>query len=274
MLDILLDALIDSLKLIPFLFISFVIMELIEHKLTNKSKLSKINKFVPLAGATLGIIPQCGFSALASNLYAARVITLGTLFSIYLSTSDEMLPILISHQTNITSIILILLTKFSLGFIFGLLVDTIYHQKKSTEDLSHLCEEEHCHCEDNNIVKSSLIHTLKITFFIFIVNLLLNSIIDKSFITGITLNNKILSPIITSILGLIPNCASSVIITELYLDNVISFGSCISGLLSGSGVGLLVLFKQNHHLKENILILLTLIIFSSISGIIFNLVLS
>ena len=181
-----------------------------------------------------------------------------------------MLPILISHQTNITSIILILLTKFSLGFIFGLLVDTIYHQKKSTEDLSHLCEEEHCHCEDNNIVKS----TLKITFFIFIVNLLLNSIIDKSFITSITLNNKILSPIITSILGLIPNCASSVIITELYLDNVISFGSCISGLLSGSGVGLLVLFKQNHHLKENILILLTLIIFSSISGIIFNLVLS
>ena len=109
--EVLLDSLLDSLKLVPFLFLSFVIMELIEHKLTNTSRLTKMNKFGPLAGSFLGIIPQCGFSALASNLYAARVITLGTLFSVYLSTSDEMLPILISHHANFKDIFLILLTK-------------------------------------------------------------------------------------------------------------------------------------------------------------------
>lgn len=267
--EIITDSIIDALKLIPFLFISFVIMELIEHKFTNKNKLSNINKFGPLAGASLGIIPQCGFSALASNLYAARVITLGTLFSIYLSTSDEMLPILISNQASSKEILLIILTKFSLGFIFGLLVDFIYRKKKNKIEIKHLCEEEHCHCEEG-IIKSSLIHTAKITFFILIINIFLNSIIDKNLITNFTENNKILSPILTSIIGLIPNCASSVIITELYLEKVITFGSCIAGLLSGSGVGLLVLFKQNKNLKENIFILLTLITFSSICGIILN----
>ena len=170
MLDIIKDALIDALKLVPFLFLSFILMELIEHKFTNKKKLSKISKFGPLAGSALGIIPQCGFSALASNLYAARVITLGTLFSIYLSTSDEMLPILISSKAATKEIILLLLTKFALGFIFGLLVDLIYQKKRNTpkKEIHNLCEEEHCHCEDS-ILKSSLFHTLKITFFIFII---------------------------------------------------------------------------------------------------------
>lgn len=268
--EILIDAILDSLKLIPFLFISFVIMELIEHKFTNQKKLLKINKYGPLAGSFLGIIPQCGFSALASNLYAARIITLGTLFSIYLSTSDEMLPILISNKVNSKEIFLILITKFILGFIFGLFVDLIYRKSKTNQEIKHLCEEEHCHCEDG-IIKSSIIHTIKITFFILIINIFLNSIIDKNVITNFTNNNQFLSPIITSIIGLIPNCASSVIITQLYLEKVITYGTCISGLLSGSGIGLLVLFKQNKHLKENILILITLIVFSSICGIIINL---
>ena len=273
MLDIIKDALIDALKLVPFLFLSFILMELIEHKFTNKKKLSKISKFGPLAGSALGIIPQCGFSALASNLYAARVITLGTLFSIYLSTSDEMLPILISSKAATKEIILLLLTKFALGFIFGLLVDLIYQKKRNTpkKEIHNLCEEEHCHCEDS-ILKSSLFHTLKITFFIFIINIFLNSIIDKEIIMTFTENNKILSPLIMSLIGLIPNCASSVIITELYLENVITFGSCIAGLLCGSGVGILVLFKQNLHLEENFLIVLTMIVFSSICGIILNII--
>ena len=270
--EVLLDSLLDSLKLVPFLFLSFVIMELIEHKLTNTSRLAKMNKFGPLAGSFLGIVPQCGFSALASNLYAARVITLGTLFSVYLSTSDEMLPILISHHTNFKDIFLILLTKFTLGFIFGLLVDNIYQRKnKPSKEIHDICSEEHCHCSKNSIIKSSLIHTLKITFFILLVNIFLSSIIDKTLLTNFTKENIFLTPLIISIIGLIPNCASSVIITELYLDNVITFGSCISGLLSGSGIGLLVLFKQNHHYKENILILLSLVLISSICGIILNL---
>ncbi len=269
--DILIDAIIDSLKLVPFLFVSFIIMELLEHKFTNKKKLTKINKFGPLAGSLFGIIPQCGFSTLASNLYAARVITLGTLFSIYLSTSDEMLPILISNKVDIKIILIFLLTKFSLGFIFGLLVD-IFTKKNKTNHITKICEEDHCHCEEG-IIKSSLIHTIKITFFIFIVNLLLNSIIDETKLINLIHGNKFLIPIITSIIGLIPNCASSVIITQLYLSKVLTFGSCLSGLLSSSGVGLLILFKQNKNIKENILILLTIIIYSSICGIIFNLLL-
>ena len=269
MLDIFKDALIDTLKLIPFLFISFIIMELIEHKLTSKKKLTKLNKFGPLAGATLGIIPQCGFGALASNLYAARVISLGTLISIYLSTSDEMVPIMLSEQASISKIIPILLYKFLLGLFFGILIDVIYHKKISNE-IHQLCEEEHCHCKDDGILKSSIIHTLKIAFFIFVVNLVLNSIIDPKIITNFVTNNKILSPIIMSFIGLIPNCAASVIITKLYLDNIITFGSLLSGLLSSSGVGLLILFKQNKNFKENFIILFLLIIIASICGIVLN----
>ena len=263
-----LDALIDTLKLIPFLFVSFIIMELIEHKLNNKKKLANANKYGPLIGSTLGVIPQCGFSALASNLYAARVITLGTLIAIYLSTSDEMLPIMLSHKTNIGIIMKILFIKFLLGLLFGFLVDIFYRKKEHT-NIKHLCEEDHCHCEES-IVKSSLIHTLKIAFFILIVNLILNTIIDEEMIRHFAVSNKVLAPVITSIIGLIPNCASSVIITELYLDNIITLGSALSGLLSAAGVGLVVLFKQNKNLKENLLILLLLVSIASVCGIIFN----
>ena len=270
MIDILLDALLDVLKLIPFLYLSFVIMELIEHKLNNQKKLDKINKFGPIAGSTLGIIPQCGSSALASNLYAARVITLGTLFSIYLSTSDEMLPILISHQSSIKEIVLLLSTKFAIGLVFGIIIDLIY-QKRKKEDIQNICTKDNCHCE-KNIFVSSLIHTLKISLFIFIINIILNTIIDESVLMNFTKNNKILSPIITALIGLIPNCAGSVVITELYLDRIITFGSCISGLLSSSGVGLLILFKQNKNIKENIMILLILLLISITCGIIFNIV--
>ena len=270
MIDILLDALLDVLKLIPFLYLSFVIMELIEHKLNNQKKLDKINKFGPIAGSTLGIIPQCGFSALASNLYAARVITLGTLFSIYLSTSDEMLPILISHQSSIKEIVLLLSTKFAIGLVFGIIIDLIY-QKIKKEDIQNICTKDNCHCE-KNIFVSSLIHTLKISLFIFIINIILNTIIDESVLMNFTKNNKILSPILTALIGLIPNCAGSVIITELYLDRIITFGSCISGLLYSSGVGLLILFKQNKNIKENIMILLILLLISITCGIIFNIV--
>lgn len=268
--EFLLEALLDALKLLPFLFISFIVMELIEHKLNNKKKIKKMNKFGPLAGSVLGLIPQCGFSVLSSNLYAARVITLGTLFSIYLSTSDEMLPILIANKTDINIILKILFVKFILGLFFGILVDIIYKTKLSN-NINEICKEDNCHCKEG-IIKSSLVHTLKISSFILLVNIILNLIIDKELFVNFINNNKIISPILSSIVGLIPNCASSVVITELYLQEIIPFGSCISGLLSGSGLGLLILFKQNKNQKENIMILITLILFSSICGIIINLI--
>lgn len=268
--EAILEALLDAIKLIPFLFISFIIMELIEHKLNNKNKLKKINKFGPLAGSILGLIPQCGFSVVSSTLYAARVITLGTLFSIYLSTSDEMLPILIANKVDINIITKILFTKFILGLAFGIFVDIIYKTKLSN-NINDICDNDDCHCKEG-IIKSSIIHTLKISIFILITNILLNIIIDKELLIDFVNNNRILSPFISSIIGLIPNCASSVIITELYLENIIPFGSCIAGLLTGSGMGLLILFKQNKNIKENIIILLTLVVFSSICGIILNII--
>lgn len=267
--ETILEALLDALKLIPFLFISFIIMELIEHKLNNKNKLKKINKFGPLAGSILGLIPQCGFSVVSSTLYAAKLITLGTLFSIYLSTSDEMLPILIANQTDINIIIKILFTKFILGLSFGILVDIVY-KTKLNNNINDICDNDHCDCNKGGIIKSSIIHTLKISLFILITNIFLNLIIDKELLSNFVNNNKILSPILSSIIGLIPNCASSVVITELYLQEIIPFGSCIAGLLTGSGMGLLILFKQNKDIKENILILLTLVLFSSICGIVLN----
>lgn len=259
---------IETLKLLPFLFVSFIIMEILEHRLDNVKKLKKINKFGPLAGSILGLIPQCGFSVVASNLYASRVITLGTLFSIFLVTSDEMLPIMIANNASIDKIILILFIKFILGLFFGLLVDILYKSKLNNK-VHELCDNDHCHCDDG-ILKSSIIHTLKISFFILIINVLINILVDKEWLSIFVNENKILSPIIMCFIGLIPNCVSSVLITELYLSEIITLGSCISGLLCGSGLGILVLFKQNKNIKENLKIIFMLITFSSICGIILN----
>lgn len=267
MYDSLIDALLDTLKIIPFLFISYIIMELLEHKIDSKKILKKCNRFGPFIGSLLGIIPQCGFSLLASNLYAVRVISLGTLFSIYLSTSDEMLPILIANKTESSIIIKILFIKFAVGFILGLIIDLIIRKKENS--IHDLCEHDHCHCEES-LLKSSIIHTLKISFYLFIVTLILNMIDISNLANNLVTNNKILGSIIFSIIGLIPNCATSIVITELYLNKIILFGNCIAGLLSSSGMGLLVLFRENKNLKENILILLTLIFISSLVGIIIN----
>ena len=268
--ETIIEAIIDTLKLVPFLFVSFIIMEYLEHKITSKIKLKQINKFGPLAGSIFGLIPQCGFSVLSATLYSAKVITLGTLFAIFMSTSDEMLPILIANHVDINIILKILFTKFILGLTFGILVDLIYKTKLSN-NINDICENDDCHCKEG-LIKSSIIHTFKITAFILLVNVLLNFVIDKELLANIINNNNILSPIVSSVIGLIPNCVSSVVITELYLENIIPFGSCISGLLTGSGLGLLILFKQNKNIKENIIILLLLVVFSSICGIIINLI--
>lgn len=259
---------IEALKLLPFLFISFLIMEFIEHKVNNVGKIKKANKFGPLVGSVLGLVPQCGFSVVASNLYASRVITLGTLFSIYLVTSDEMLPIMLANNTSLDKIVLILFLKFILGLFFGIFID-IFYKSKINNSIHEMCDNDDCHCDDG-ILKSSVIHTLKITLFIFLINILLNFIVDKEWLMTFVSNNKILSPIIMCFLGLIPNCVSSVLITELYLSEVITLGTCMSGLLCGSGLGILVLFKQNKNILENLKIVLMLVIFSSFCGIVIN----
>lgn len=280
MVEVLLDTLIDILKILPFLFITFLLMEYIEHKMSKKNKIliQKAGKAGPAIGGLLGMIPQCGFSASASNLYVAKIISIGTLISVYLSTSDEMLPIFLSEQVPITSIIIILLLKAGIGIIFGLLIDFIYNKfikEEKNIDIHHdICSHDHCHCESENLFISSIKHTINILFFIFIFSLIMNILVfyvGEEKIGTLVLNKPILAPMITGLIGLIPNCAASVVITQLYLQKLISFGAMMTGLLVGAGVGLLVLIKMNKDIKQTMRIILLLYLIGLISGIIIDL---
>ena len=283
MLEVLKDTAIDSLKLLPFLFITYIIMELIEHKAGDKTEkiIKKSGRFGPVLGAILGVVPQCGFSAAAANLYAARIITRGTIIAIFLSTSDEMLPILISEGAEITLILKILAIKVTIGILIGLAMDFIStnHKKQRNkvenhEEIHKICEHEHCNCEEEGILISSIKHTLQIFIYIFIISLIINAIITligEEKISNLVVNVPFIGSIITAAIGVIPNCASSVILTELYLENIITIGSMIAGLLVNSGVGLLVLFKVNKNYKDNFTILGILYVIGVISGIILDL---
>ena len=277
--EILHHTLLDTLKLIPFLLIAFLLLEYIEHEMNNKSKnvLATNQKYGPIVGSILGAFPQCGFSVMATNLFNGRVITIGTLISIYLSTSDEMLPLLISNGTSLKTIGLIILLKIVIGLFFGTLIDFFYRKKVQIKEVKHeiheICHDENCHCEEG-IIKSSLKHTISIVFFIFIATLLINLVIhyvgeDK--ISEFLLQGNYFSYFFSSLIGLIPNCASSVIITELYLNEMISLGNMLSGVLTGSGIGILVLFKTNKNLKENLWILFLIFIIGVVSGLFIDL---
>ena len=277
MLEVIEETLLDSIKLIPFLFIAYLIMEYIEHKTSQKSRetIKKSGKFGPLIGSFLGIFPQCGFSVVATNFYAGRVITLGTLISVYLTTSDEMIPIMISEAVPLWTILKILFVKLLIGIVAGFVIDFVLrlinkNKKMEEENIVDLCEHDHCHCE-KGILKSSIHHTLSIFVFILIVTFIINIaiyFIGEENISNILLNKPILGPIKSSLIGLIPNCASSVIITNMYLKNVINVGTMIAGLLVNAGVGLVVLFKTNKKIKENIAIICLLYIVGAISGIV------
>lgn len=275
--EVILDTIVDSLKLIPFLLVAFLIIELLEHKLNNKTKsiITKSKKIGPIIGSLLGVIPQCGFSVMATNLYITRIITLGTLISIYLSTSDEMLIIMISEKVEISLILKILLIKIFFGIVYGLIIDKIINKKKKDKETNYeLCDKEHCDC-NHSILLSAIKHTLHITLFIFIITLIINTIftlLGDNYLSKILLNNSILSPFITSLIGLIPNCAASVILTELYLNSTISLGALIGGLLTSSGSSLLVLIKNNKNQKENLSIILLLYTLGVLSGIIIELI--
>ena len=275
MLEVIEEAIIDSIKLLPVLFITYLIMEYIEHKTKEKTKeaIKKSGKWGPVIGSILGIVPQCGFSVSATNLYAARVVSLGTLIAIYLSTSDEMLPILLSESVPIITIVKILGVKLIIGMIAGIVIDAVLRLKNKTiedEKIVDLCEKEHCDCE-HGIVKSALKHTINIFIFILIITLLINIaiyFIGQDTIKSFLSNKPILGPILAGLIGLIPNCAASVIITQMYLESIITAGTMIAGLLVSAGVGLAVLFKTNKPMKQNFKIVILLYAIGVISGII------
>lgn len=288
MIEVIEDTLIDALKLVPFLFLTYLLMEYLEHKTGDKTKevIKKSGKLGPLFGAILGIVPQCGFSAAAASLYSGRVITMGTLIAVFLSTSDEMLPILISEAAPISLIVQVLLIKLVIGAIAGFIIDAVRgliikrkkvsnKEEEAEEAIGHMCEHDHCDCE-HGIIKSSIKHTLNILIFIIIITFILNTIVH--FIGEENISNAIASVpfvgiLVSALFGFIPNCAGSVIITELYLSNLISLGSMMAGLLVGSGIGILVLFKSNKHMKQNFTIAGLLYLIGIISGLIIDLIL-
>ncbi|MGN0157069.1 MAG: putative manganese transporter [Lachnospiraceae bacterium] len=280
MLEPLIETIIDSLKLLPFLFFTYLFMEYLEDRMTGKTGkiLQKSGKTGPLWGAVLGMLPQCGFSAAASNLYTGRVITMGTLLAIYLSTSDEMLPILISEAVNPILIAKILLIKVAIGMTAGFLIDIVFErllkQKRAEPDIHHFCEHEHCHCGEG-ILKPAIRHTIQIFFFIFLVSLCLNYVIEflgTEVLANFILNKPVIGELLAGIIGLIPNCAASVVITQLYLDGILPFGTMMAGLLVSSGIGVLILFRVNDDRKANFKILFLLYTIGVVSGILLNLI--
>lgn len=280
MLDVLIDTLKDSIRLVPFLFIAYLIMEYVEHKTSDKTKnvIQKSGRFGPFLGSLLGIFPQCGFSAMAANLYAGRIITLGTLIAIFLSTSDEMLPILISEAAPLDVILKILAMKLIIGMIAGFIIDFVLRRivKHEKEDkIAEVCEHEHCHCEEGSVLKSSLKHTANVFVYILMISFILNTVIHfigEDNLANLILNKPVLGPAIAGAIGLIPNCASSVILTELYLSNVISVSTMVAGLLVNAGVGVLILCKVNKDAKENAKIIGLLYGIGVIAGILLELI--
>lgn len=276
--DSILDAGLDSLKLLPFLFVTYLAMEWMEHLSGDRlqKKVSSAGKSGPLWGSLLGVVPQCGFSAAAASLYSGRVITLGTLFAVFLSTSDEMLPILISEEIAIPVILKILLTKVVIAILSGFAIEyvfvTVLKKEEGKVNIHKICEHEHCKCREG-VLRSALFHTVKIFIYILIFSLILNLVIGffgEDRLAFIFSGAPIIGEMAAALVGLIPNCASSVLITELYLQGIIDSGAMMAGLLCNAGVGMLVLFRLNEDRKENIRILMLLYFTAVIWGILIH----
>lgn len=274
--DILLEACLDTLKLVPFLFLTYLLMEWLEHKTGSRTQamIRRAGKAGPLFGGILGVVPQCGFSAAASNLYSGGLITAGTLIAVFLSTSDEMLPIFLSMEVPLITIVKILAIKLVYGMICGFALDFLYHGLLKREirykNIHTMCESEHCKCEEG-IFSSALRHTFQITLFIFFVTLALEALMEgvgEEQLSRVISDVPILGEMVAGFVGLIPNCASSVVVTELYLQNVIGAGPMMAGLFVNAGVGVLILCRMNKkRIKQNVGIIAYLYLTGVIGGI-------
>ena len=271
---IFLEGLLDTLKIIPFLFLTYLLMEFIEHRAGEKAEtfMKKAGVYAPLVGGALGAVPQCGFSAAASNLFAGRIISMGTIVAVFLSTSDEMIPILLSGSVPVGTVALVVLYKAIVGIAVGLLVDLVLrlmNRGKEKINIDAICDEDNCHCE-RGIWYSALHHTVTISLFVLVITLAVNALVffvGEENLGGVMLDLPVVSHIIAAIFGLIPNCAASVALTTLCTEGFISAGTMMAGLFSGAGVGLLVLFKVNKSVKENLMVVGIVLL----SGVVFGL---
>ena len=261
-LDILLDSLKDSVLIFAFVFLFHVILSFIETPVRNF--LIKRKKTSPIFGSLFGLIPQCGTSVIAADLYVKKYITVGTLIAVFLSCSDEALIVLISDwSTKSLAVFPLMGIKLAAGIIFGLLIDLIIRHQH-IEEVDHIEEEKECHTHHHENTPAHahlihpLIHSLKILAYVFVINLALGLIIGfvgQDAFNSFMSTNKYLAPLFASIIGLIPNCASSVFVSELYLSGTLSFGALLAGLLVNSGLGIMILFKEYKSLKKTFIIM-------------------
>ena len=278
--EVILHAIKETLLLLPFLFLTYLLMEFIEHKAGDKATafMNKSGKLGPLAGGALGAIPQCGFSSVGSNLFSGKVISMGTLVAVFLATSDEMIPIMIGTQgIGAKAILIILAYKITVAIAVGFAVDGVLRLlKKDGEkiDIDQICDNDNCHCE-RGIFYSALHHTATISLFILSVCTVINLaifLIGSENLAAIMYNKPVISHMIASVFGLIPNCAASVALTSFYTEGFITLGTMLSGLFSGAGIGLIVLFRMNKSLKTNLSIVAIIVGAGIVFGLLADLI--
>ncbi len=265
----------EAVITLPLLYVIYLLMELLEHKAGEKANglIRSSGKIGPLFGGLLGAVPQCGFSAAAASLYAGRVISLGTLLAVFLSTSDEMISVLLAGKFPPLSVLGLVLLKALLGIAVGFICDLVYRPKHTGEEVEELCEAEGCHCEGKSVFLAALFHALRVALFIFLVSFALHvavELVGEERIASLAFNIPVLGHILAALIGLIPNCAASVILSELYVSGAMSLGAMLSGLLCGAGVGTLVLFRVNRRMRENGMIVLVLFLTGTVLGILID----
>lgn len=280
-------SVLDTLVLVPLLFVTYLAMEAIEHSASAhvRAAVERSGKAGPVVGALLGALPQCGFSAMAATLYAGRVVTVGTLVAVVLSTSDEMVPVFLAHQEPLGRLATIMGVKIAIGLVVGLVVDALLRLWHRAGDghlhIHELCEREHCHCDDDHdghehghgrwaIVRSALVHTVQVTLFILAVTFVFGLVIEyvgQDALGELLANHPVRATFVAALVGLIPNCGASVAITELYLDGVLSAGPMLAGLLASGGVGLLVLWRTNADARQNAAITAFVYVVAVVAGL-------
>ena len=271
-------AFIDCLRMLPFLFAAFLLIEALEHYSGNLSAkvMEKGGKAGPVVGALAGCIPQCGFSVMAANLYAGGVVSAGTLLAVFLATSDEAVLILLGNPGRAGEVIRLLAVKVVIAIVAGYVADLLLKERLSSEKSSgNLCDHCGCHKEHAGILMPAWRHTFRLFIYLVLFTWGLNLVIEVFGIENLSaflLGDTVFQPVIAALIGLIPNCAASVILTQLYLGGAISFASVVAGLSTGAGAGLIVLFKINRNRKENVKIMIMLYITAVVAGLLLQFV--
>ena len=272
--DVLMDAAMDSVRMLPFLFAAFCLLEAMEKHAGNFSQrvLTGIRGAGPVLGAVLGCVPQCGFSVLAANLFSGGMISAGTLLAVFLSTSDEAILMILGQPESAGVVGRLLLTKVLIAVAAGYLVDLCFPKLfAGKKEIHDLCEKDSCGCgHSHGVLLPAWNHTIRLFVYILAFSACLNLILEVAGIgkvESLFWSGSIFQPVLTALIGFIPNCAASVLLTELYMKGVISFAAAVAGLCTSVGVGLVVLWRVNRDQKENLKLMGVLYVVAVVSGI-------